>query len=184
MEFIRPYQKALSASSTDTSFASRIPTTTAPANAIVLGDQSGHGEVPCEMNVVFYGAGNDDQTFEARIIGWKRIRGNDQTTPDLWVPTVIAQFACILSTAVGVAGAPVVNTDRFVDTLSLASTVIQPKTTDTDSAGAASTGGVWFTSPANNLIAHANLRVEGYERVEFTFDMTGATNGNALVSFR
>lgn len=177
-----PWKKLLSTNDTSTSFASKIPTLTEPTgvNVVTLA-QAGQGTIAHKIGLVFFGAGNDDTTFEARLIGWRRAGPLPSTA--LWIPNVICQFACTLGTSVGVTGGDAVATDRFVDTLALASTVIQPKTTDTDAAGAASTGLVEFTSPANNLVAMAWLPLLGFQKFEVSFDMTGATNGNCFYTF-
>ena len=179
----RPLLKVLATSATDATFPSKIPTVTEPTGAGVLDLASQGGVVPSRIVVLPFGAGADNTTFDMRIIGWRKL-GALPTPGELWIPTVLAQVSCTLSAAIGIAGAPLVATDRFADTIILHATITaQGKTTDTDSAGAASTGRIVFTSPANDLVAHFTVELEGCQKVEFTFDMTGATNGNALVSF-
>lgn len=155
------WQKWLSANDASTSFASRIPTATKPTTNIV----ERVGSITENMiELVFFGAGSDDQTLDVRLIGWNRT--NTSETTAIWVPTPIAQFSCTLSTAVGVAGLDVVATDRFADTITGATW--NP------------TSGVEIVSPTGNIIAHVLVDVKGSDILQLDFDSTGATNGNAL----
>lgn len=186
--FCRPLRKAKATNSTSSSFPSKIPTVTEPSGDGVhnLGTGPG-GQVPAWLKVLAYGSGNENQTFDLRVIGWNR------TPPDalntvMWIPSVLGQFTCTLSAIVGVAGGYVVDTERFVDTLIIHATIAAQLqstdvTADASAAAAASTGKILICSPANDLIAHMLVPLEGCEKVEFTFDMTGATDGNCLFSF-
>lgn len=152
------WRKALATNTTDTSFDSKVPTTTEPTGEGVFDVESG-SVVGQGLQAVFYGEGANDTTFSVRLIGWKLM-----TT--LWVPVVLAEFACTLSTVVGVAAAAVTDNDRFADTITLASGF--------------STANVIVTSSTGNIVGHATINLDGYGKIEWSFDMTGATNGNAL----
>jgi len=168
--------RALATSSTATSFATLISTLTEPSGDGVFSFKT---VIPEELMVSFFGAGADNTTFDARIVGWDKIG----TTTPLWVPRILASFSCTLSAQVGVTGAALVSTDRFADTLTMNSTAPQAKFTDTDGAGAATRGTVPIFSPANDLIAWAKVPLCGVDKIQFDFDMTGATNGNAVFRY-
>ncbi len=176
MQINEPLQLALVANSTATSFATLISTITEPSGTGV------HSFLATlrrdKLLVSFFGAGADDSTFDARIVAWDRI---ESSTLTLWVPRVLCSLSLTLSTQVGIAGAKVVATDRFADTMVVHATVApQPVFTDLVSAAAATRGTVEIFSPANNLIAWAKVPVNAPTKIQFDFDMTGATNGNAL----
>lgn len=155
MTSIRQYEKCLTTNASDASFPSRVATATEPSGGGVVA--LGLGEDTIEL--LPYGTGNDDTTFDIRVIGWRKIV--DSST-SLWVPYVICQAQCVNSTAVGVSGKPVVNTERFSDSNTITYGV-----------------GVSPTVPANT-IAPLYVDVSGFAKFEVTFDMTGATNANAL----
>lgn len=158
---VNQWGRVRTTNATDSSFPSRISTITTPASDGVIGNASGVGQVPNNLSLIFFGAGSDNDTFSARVIGWAK--GNT-----LWLPTILTQLDCTLSTAVGVAGTDVLDTERFADTIAIAS-------------GFGSDGvNVRPLSPANNTIAHVVVDLEGHALWEVTFDMTGATSGNAL----
>lgn len=156
------YVKACSSHSTETAFASKIPTLTAPTGDGVVDNNGGN-----VFLVVPIGTGNDDTTFDMRVIGWSAA-GPESTR--LWVPTILGEFSCTLSTAVGVASGYLVAADRFADTITNASAY-----DDLD--------GITFRlrSPANNTPASILIDAEGHQKLEFIFDLTGATAANALI---
>ena len=168
-----PWHKDRSVNSTDTSFDSIVPTATEPsgdagtASGSVVHDISGRSNdasVSNSLLLVFFGTGADDTTFDARLIGWT-VFGVDVNTL-LWIPVTIVQVSCTLSTVVGVAGKVVVATERFVDTISV---------------GIGNEGvSVEKVSPANNTVAHLMADLKGFQKWQLTYDMTGATDGNAL----
>ena len=174
MQNYSPIKRALTTSSTATSFATLISTVTEPTGDGIWSFL----KVPWGIHLSFFGAGADDTTFDARIVGWDSIGTDPQLT--LWVPRIIASFSCTLSTQIGIASAKLINTDRFADTLTMNTTAPQAKFTDTDSVGAATRGTIPIFSPANNVIAWAVVPLFGFNKIQFDFDMTGATNGNAV----
>jgi hypothetical protein len=185
-----PLLKLRGTNTTDTSFPSRIPQAAEPSG---IGDAAAQTtsavfdvgrldskagvEVASEKNsikIVPFGAGSDDTTFSMRVIGWqrafKRSADRNDDLEGLWVPQTLAEFACTLCTSVGIAGRSAINTDRFVDTITLTGT---SGNDDVD---------VSITSPADNTIGHVIIDLKAVQKVEITFDMTGATSGNAFVS--
>lgn len=162
---VASYAKLLSANSTASSFASVASTTTDPSsNSGFLTLCPPAGPVPNSIILMPFGAGSDDQTFDMRVIGWLPF-GSPYS---YWVPTILWQGTCTLSTAVGVAGQTTVATDRYADTI------------DTDIG----TDGVTCSrlSNAANQPASVLVDLRGHRLIQIDFDMTGATNGNCLYS--
>lgn len=156
------FTKGLATSTTDVSFDSKIPTTTEPTGDGVHDvQQTLTTTVPVGVQAVFYGAGANDSTFTARLIGWKLIG-------TVWVPTVLAEIAGIYSTVVGVSGGTITDTDRLADTLTLASGY--------------STANCIMTSPTGNIVAHATVNLDGYAKIEWSLIVGTATNANCLWS--
>lgn len=183
-----PYQKCLATNYATNGYPTIIPTTTAPAtgesNGVFYVD--GQNAVPATastlnyspslmtvqgINAAFFGAGADNATFSARLYGWKQTQGLNATS--LWVPVPLLQVVATLSTTVGVASADVVATDRFADTLVLAS-----------GFGATDPNGVLVTSPTGELVAHLMVSLHGFGAFQWAFTTGGsATNCNCLFSF-
>ena len=154
---------ARATSATDSSFPSKVPTTTAPSGAGVLSDPLTGNASTQWLQVVPFGDGADNATFDLRVIAWK------PTTNGLWIPTVLAQAACTLCTAVGVTSADVTNTQRFADTIAL--TQVQA---NVDSK---------VSSPTSDLVGSFLVETRGATLIEITFDLGSATGANALVAW-
>jgi hypothetical protein len=150
------------ATSATGSFPSHVPTGTQPTGAGVVGDPVVQG-APQWIQVIPFGDGADDSTFDLRVIGWK------VSDLGLWVPTILAQAACTLSTAVGVDTYEVTSSQRFADTISL--TQVRA---DVDSK---------LSSPTGNLIASFQVETRGCAFIEVTFNLGTATGANALVAW-
>lgn len=150
------------ATSATGSFPSKVPTATQPTGAGVVGDPVVQG-APQYAQVIPFGDGADDSTFDLRVIGWK------VSDLDLWVPTILAQAACTLSAAVGVDTYEATSSQRFADTISL--TQVRA---DVDSK---------LSSPTGNLIASFQVETRGCAFIEVTFNLGTATGANALVSW-
>ena len=133
------------------------------------------GEVPNYIQLWPYGLGSDNDTFSMRIIGWRRIVPCDSNGMCQWTPHIIAEIACTISTAVGIAGGQVLNTERYADTITIVS---EPTITAATTREGAS---LILNSPANNTRANIILCTEGCEKLELQFDQTLGTPGmNAL----
>lgn len=162
------FSKIRTANSTDASFPSRVPTTTEPTGTgIQAWSDFGLDGVlaPTKAIIIPYGVGADNTTFKLRIIGWRLIG-------TLWVPSVMAEYTCTNCTAVGVASAAVVDTERFCDILTA--------TTGTPSG---STEIVQFGT-GTELISHIQIDLKGFQKIEITFNMnSSATSANALVAW-
>jgi hypothetical protein len=150
------------ATSATGSFPSHVPTATQPADPGVVGDPIVQG-APEWIQVIPFGDGADNSTFDLRVIGWK------VSDLGLWVPTILAQAACTLSTAVGVNTYEVTGSQRFADTITL--TQVQA---NVDSK---------VSSPTNNSVASFQVQTRGSTFIEITFNLGTATGANALVSW-
>lgn len=185
----RPFRKARSVNATNTSFASKVATTTEPlgdagtatgASVIQVANNNGSGGLtPCHLLVLPYGTGDANDVFDLRVIGWRRI-GSGQAPHTLWVPSILAGLTCTLGAGTGVAGSPVVATEKLVDTITVTAGMEPTITADTTNQGT-----LIISSPAGDLTAWALVPLYGVEKVELTFDMTTGdpTNANALVAF-
>lgn len=157
----RHWTKLYATNQTDSAFDSIVITDTEPA----LGADTGVIE-PVRgaevLDLAFFGAGAATNTFDALVFGWNQLRNG---TRNVWVPVPIVHYTCTLGTATGLATAGIVATDL------LAHTVIV----------AASGGiGVVASQVAGNRMAKVECGIEGYEKIQVIFDMTGATNGNCI----
>lgn len=147
-----PLNKAHATNSSATSFAAKVATVTEPAGTGVINVQGAD-----TVELMPYGTGADDTTFDMRVIGWRALRGT-------WVPTQICTISCTLSTAVGDGGGQLTTSERFADTITVGSGIaVAP-------------------SVAANTPALVSIDSSGFEYVEMIFDMTGATDANALVA--
>jgi hypothetical protein len=151
------YVKGLTTNSTDTSFASLVPTVTEPTGDGVITWGGGYEQASSTIMVVPFGAGADNSTFALRVTSWRNIS-------TLWIPVLLGEFACTLSATVGVAGTSVLATDRIADTITA---VLAP-------------ANAIIVSPTGEEIGYVMLDAVGSTKIQFSFDMTGATNGNVL----
>lgn len=170
------FRRALAVNSAASSFAAKIPTVTKPfADGVIL---IPNGEDT--LDLFPFGAGSDNDTFDIRVTGWRKAvpassevrlgAGGKNAFIELvggvlWLPSPIVEASCTISAILGVAGAVAVATDRFADTLAINKGIGVANTVTSDSGPAMLT-----------------CDVTGFELIEITFDMTGATNGNALYS--
>lgn len=155
-------QRVRATSSTDSTFPFKVPTATAPTGDGVIGDPIVQG-APSWVQIIPFGDGADNATFDLRVIGWK------VSDLGLWVPTILAQAACVLSGAVGANGFEVTASQRFADTITL--TQVQA---NVDSK---------VSSPVGDLVASFQVETRGSALIEVIFDLGTATGANALVSW-
>lgn len=163
------YRKARSSNATDSAFASKVPTSTKPSGTgvITLMTNVPGQPIPNLIEVCAYAVANNNDTFNFRVIGWKQL-GSDPNT-SLWVPRTLAEIACTVGTAaVAASGKDLLTTELFADTMSL--TVGNANVT------------VNIVSPADNTIAYASIDIQASPIVEIIFDDgTGGSGGmNAL----
>lgn len=160
-----PWEKVATANDASASFTAPAMTLTPPtANVIELAEGTGPGGsvVPQYVQLVFIGAGADNTTFTARVIGWELIG----TT---WMPVVLTQLAVTLGAMTGIADGALTATDRIADTITL----------DTPFSGMPASE-CTIVSPAADLVAKAIVATRGMRLIQLTYDMTGATSGNAI----
>lgn len=185
------FVKSRQTNATDNGFPSRIPQAAAPtgkgdaaaqasASAVfdLAGGAAGQSEVETRKNkmiVAPFGAGSDTNTFSMRVIGWRRAFDRDIGARDdnaIWIPVVLAEILCTLSTPVGLADKVLNASQRFCDTLALTGTTAND---DVD---------ISITSPANDTVGHFVIDLKGFQKVELTFTTGGsATSCNALVAW-
>lgn len=160
-----PLRKTLGSNATDTSFPSRIPTATQPTLAIGSTD----GQVQ-ENGVLLipYAVAADTDTFSMRLIGWRPTPGSNTANEQLWIPTVLGEFACTCSTPVGVSGGYLAATDRLCDTITLVGTTANANVN------------VTIISPANDTIAYILVDLMGCTLFETTFDSTSAGTATGM----
>lgn len=151
------------ATSATGSFPSSAPTGTAPTGAGVVNNPIVGQAAPDWVQVIPFGDGADNATFDCRVIGWK------VSDLGLWVPTILAQAACTLSAAVGVNDYEVTASQRFADTIALTQVLA-----NVDSK---------LSSNVANLVASFQVQTRGCVLVEVTFNLGTATGANALVSW-
>lgn len=191
MILARPLKKVRTVNSTPTSFTAPVceidlsmtdaGTETGRSIIDLSVNGGGAGLVPKLMELWPYGIGTADDVFSMRVIGWTRVLPIGASEPrSFWVPGLIVDAACTISTFVGLAGFPVLDTEKFADTITI-TTANQPtklgNTTLLD-------GYVKLYTFANNLPARIQVPLEGYEAVEVQFDpTTGMTSMNALYRF-
>lgn len=177
----RPLRRALSTNSSASSFTAHAATITEPTGdgVLAMGGAAGGpfgGTIPERAILYPIGLGADNDAFTMRVLGWRRIRG---TTTDitLWVPSLMGEFTCTMCAAVGVAGSPVLNTERFIDTVSI---VNEPTIT----AATTRQGTVEMVAPGSDLIGFLCLYLYGVEKLQFTFkQVTNSPTMNCLVGF-
>lgn len=155
-----PLSRARATNSDATSFPAVAATTTRPSGAGVV-DLAANP--PAWLKLVPFGAGADDSTFDLRLVGWSLVGS-------LWVPTILVQFGCTLSAAVGVSGADVTDSERFADTLG-------DPTANFGEAGV----DCQPHSPQNDTPGFYLVDAGGCTVFRVDFDLTGADGANALV---
>lgn len=186
----QPFTRALHTNYASNSYPVLVPTITPPAPgspspnggnangvfapsglpAPVSGGTNAAPALITELSLLgcFFGTGADDATFLAQLIGWKQTIGIAATS--LWIPVPLLEVTCTLSTIEGVAGADVIATERFADTLVLTS-------------GYSTTygGGTQVTSPTGNVIAWLVSSLNGFGAFQWIFNCnSSATGANCL----
>lgn len=148
-------------------FAARVATSTRPSGVGVF-DISNNGNVTTNaLRVQFFGAGSATNTFKCRILGWNKTpRGS--AANDIYTYCTLTEVTVTLGTATGVNGTPIVATNLFADSISLATGFND----DVD---------VSITAPGTNVPAHLIVDTKGCELIEFLFHRnSSATDCNAL----
>lgn len=171
-----------------TTFASKIPTVTKPqANSTtavldLAAEFGGGGFIPTWMKLLFILLGADEDAASFRLIGWNRIRtGQGADNDTLWIPQPFAEFTCIAGAAVGIATAPVLNTERFADTIAPVALKLEDQKI---AAGTSLLSDCRIYTPADDTVGHVIIPIRGFELLEMTIDQTVNTpTCNILYSF-
>jgi hypothetical protein len=172
-------------------FPSRVPTITEPtpsATAAVVQlaarEWGGGGEIPMAVLLLPYGLGNDNDTYDMKLIGWRQIGQSPPQGTWLWVPYTLTEFTCTLGASTGVAGQPVLNTELFADTIVAKSAALLQKHPAYDGAAAATfLSDIVIYSPADDTIGWIKVPLDGCQKIELTFAQTSGTpTGNALMA--
>lgn len=152
---ISNWYRGLKISSTDSGFAAVIPTVTEPSgdgvHAVLNGTET--------LELLLFGAGSDNDAFDARIIGWNR---TGEGVP-LWMPVSICEVTALRSTVIGIASTVAINTDRFVDTITV-------------NKGVA----VAYPVTANAEPSLLVVDISGCEKWQFIGNLSAGTNMNCL----
>ena len=134
------------------------------------------GYIPSNIRIYPYGLGSDNDVFSLRLWGWWHI-GEGPDLAKLWMPSIIGDFVCTLSTFVGLAGSAILNTERFADTIS----IVALDGEYTLTSDVTRFGTVQLLSPANQSPACVQVPLRGPEWIEWDFDQsTGTATANAL----
>lgn len=179
MNQFRPLRRWRTTNENASSFATKIPTVTRPSNDGILDLVLYASQIPDYIKLfpILLGAENDVTSM--RVIGWHSCLLDTFTT--LWIPVVIGEFSCTASAAVGIAGAAVLNTEAFCDTI----TPVAARTRDLKiAAGTSINSNYGILSPTADLIAHIIMPIGGFEILELTSDQTTQTSTfNCLWAF-
>lgn len=162
LDISNDFQKAFSANATDNSFTSLACTKTEPTGTGVIATGWANGTSFPNLTLLAFGTGNENTTFDVRIVGWKKVGAT-------WIPTILAQGTCTLSKFVGVANGDVVATERFADTLSFSGY-----------------SGVTVQNPgADAAPAWATLALAGFAKIQIFVSLgSSATAANLLLQLR
>jgi len=153
-----PFLKKLLAANSSDGVAAPSPTTTAPTGERVISVAGNY------LVVTFFGTGADNTTGTCGVYGWRQVDG-------LWIPFHLIDLNFTLSTAVGVSGEAVINTERLSDTIE-DGTVGGPTLGDQAWRG--------LSSPAGNVAGHAYIPTLGFPLLELDVYAGTATDVNAL----
>lgn len=165
------WTRASDANLTNTSFPSRIATTTAPTgNAVISWKRRTEGGQNIGANTLQFkiiGTGADNATLQVRLWGWRSLELSGSTT--IYSPTLLLELDAVLSTSVGVAGSALLSTERVADAITATSGFTAPD---------------WCTlhSRTDDLDGHVLCDGLGFPLLEWTFDLGTATAGNILYS--
>lgn len=170
----RPLRKARSVNSSSANFPTFVGTELDPAytdaataagrSLIQLGVGLG-GYVPRNIELFPYGIGADNDTFDLRVMGYRRIFPQLADERYQYLRFILAKLSCTLSAAVGLAGGSVLATERFADTIAIG-------TEGTFTADVTRSGSFRLYSPANDTPAHVVLPTLGCDAIELEFDQT------------
>jgi hypothetical protein len=166
-------RRALTTNSTSTGFTAKTATATNPApissTSVADGLVSGKynlldpklglhqgNNTGRYVNIIPFGTNGNNDTFDMRLWGWRKVSG-----VDLWIPTLLVQLDVILGDIVATA----IAADNY-----LADTI-------TIDAGDESSP---LISPENDTPGMASIHLRGCELIEFDWDLAGAQEGVSM----
>lgn len=172
---VHGWKKAYTTNVTTATFPAVVAKTT-PFGLPTNNGTTFNGGIPADdkfIKLMFYGVGADNSTVAYRLYG-VRCAGTQNlgVANPLYIPELVLEGVATLSTLVGVAASPVLDTENFADTI----TVTTPAT-------AARPAIEYFLAnsvTANISPATVSVSTQGYGEFYLVFDMTGATSANAL----
>tara|TARA_R110000803_G_C11989495_1_gene321965 strand:- start:10670 stop:11497 length:828 start_codon:yes stop_codon:yes gene_type:complete len=154
-----PFKILYAANSTATSFASKVPSITAP----VVGDNGVFSPGNTKAKIAFFGTDADAEAGNVRILGWSKV-----SKDDFYIPVVIAEtFLITFGTSPGLAGSDIDENQFFADTIGSV------------------TGGhsdIKVLSPGNNLVGWIEIPTLGFQYIEVLFDRTTAASLNCVMA--
>ena len=155
------FAKLFASNQSGSSITAPAPTTTGPSGDGIFDVRAGNHPFNA-IALAFFGTRTsaDNETFTARITGWRRIS-------TLWVPVPLLALSLTQGTSVGVAGSDVVATEYFADTIT---------------ASTAFTSAFEIVSPADNTVGLVKVDVFGCELLQVQLARSTNAACNALVA--
>jgi len=170
MRIAGPLQKACAANANTSAFTAKTAAVLTVPSGNLVGQianvDGGGGRVPNRIRIYPYGLGANNDGFALRLWAW--YRGHN---PDTWYPSILTQINCTMGSFTGIAGGQVLNTEFFVDTISLVALIGEP----TYTADVTRFGRVELYTPANDTPAWVELDLRSAELLEWDFDQTTNT---------
>lgn len=141
-------------------FSTLVTASSITAPAATSTEPTGDGVITAPVNsaaIAFYGTNAEDETFTARITGWRR-------AGELWIPVPLLALSGILGAMTGASGQAVTDSHLFADTLSIST---------------AFTSVYEIISPTSDQVAIAKVDLFGCEKLQVqvakgTCDSVGA----------
>jgi len=176
----RPSFKAFATNQNSAAFTAKVAKFGRPSGNGIL-DLTADGEgIPSCLRINPYGLGADNDVFSFRVWGWAKLGGGGPPN-EMYIPSIIAEVVCTLSTSVGVATGPILDTERFADTLAPVALLLPDYKI---AAGTSLQGCARFMTPANNTPAWFIIPIDGWKLLEFDTDQTtGTPTANALCTW-
>ncbi len=170
MNRFRPLRRWRTTNENASSFASKIATVTEPSLDGTLDLRPYLHDISDYIKLIPILLGTSNDVSSMRVIGWNSVLQDGKTT--LWVPVPIGEFVCTAGAATGIAGAAVLNTELFCDTIA----PVALKTRDLKIAAGTSVNSTYgIETPADDTCAHIIMPIGGFEILELTSDQTTNT---------
>lgn len=149
---------------TASSITAPVATTTAPTGDGIINMASNPSSSAAPLSnsaaIAFFGGNDNNETFTARITGWRKIG-------DLWIPTPLLSLAGTLGAMTGVAGQSVTASQLFADTLA---------------ASTAFTSAYEIINPTADQVAIVKVDAFGCEKLQVQVAKNTCDSINALAA--